>query len=88
MKDSYDFSKGVRNPYVKKLKRQLTIRLDHETVQYFQGLANDLSIPYQTLINMYLRECAEAGLRPKWVVSRARQADKRMQPTTRSTRGG
>ena len=87
MRDNYDFSKGVRNPYAKKLKRQLTIRLDLETIRYFRGLADELSIPYQTLINMYLRDCAEVGLRPKWVASRAKQANKRMQATTRSARG-
>jgi uncharacterized protein (DUF4415 family) len=63
MKKNYDFSKGVKNPYAKLLKRQLTIRLDHETIEYFQKMSDDLSIPYQTLINMYLRECAATGKR-------------------------
>ena len=63
MKKSYDFSKAVKNPYAKRLKRQLTIRLDEETIEYFQQMAKDLSIPYQTLINMYLRECALSGKR-------------------------
>jgi len=58
MKENYDFSKAVKNPYAKRLKRQLTIRLDQDTIDYFQEMARDLSLPYQTLINMYLRECA------------------------------
>lgn len=63
MKKNYDFSKAVKNPYSKRLKRQLTIRLDHETIEYFQKMAEELAIPYQTLINMYLRECAVSGKR-------------------------
>ena len=58
MKENYDFSKAVKNPYAKRLKRQLTIRLDQDTIDYFQEMGRDLSLPYQTLINMYLRECA------------------------------
>jgi uncharacterized protein (DUF4415 family) len=63
MKKNYDFSKAVKNPYAKRLKRQLTIKLDEETIAYFQNMAEDLAIPYQTLINMYLRECADSGKR-------------------------
>ena len=68
MRDRYDFSKGKRNPYAKRLKKQITIRLDEETLDYFKGLAEDTEIPYQTLINLYLRECAKAKKRPglKW----------------------
>lgn len=63
MKKNYDFSKAVKNPYAKRLKRQLTLQLDAETITYFQDMAKDLAIPYQTLINMYLRECADSGKR-------------------------
>jgi len=63
MKKDYDFSKGVKNPYAKRLKRQLTIRLDHDTIEYFRKMADELGIPYQTLMNMYLRECAVTGKR-------------------------
>ena len=63
MRDKYDFSKGKRNPYAKKLKKQITIRLDEETLEYFKGLADDTEIPYQTLINLYLRDCAESERR-------------------------
>ena len=58
MRDIYDFSKATRNPYAKQLKRQVTIRLDRDTLEYFKALAADSRIPYQTLINLYLRECA------------------------------
>ncbi len=58
MRKHYDFSKAKPNPYAKKLKRQLTIRLDEATIEYFRGLAEELELPYQTLINMYLRDCA------------------------------
>ena len=58
MRDNYDFSKATRNPYAKQLKRQVTIRLDRDTLEYSKALAADSRIPYQTLINLYLRECA------------------------------
>jgi predicted DNA binding CopG/RHH family protein len=68
MKKHYDFSKSVRNPYLSKAKKQLTIRLDEDTVAYFKSLAEKNGIPYQNLINLYLRECAESGktLAMKW----------------------
>ena len=58
MKKEYDFSKAKRNPYASRLKRQVTIRLDKGTIGYFKELAAETGIPYQTLINLYLRECA------------------------------
>ncbi|GJM43436.1 MAG: antitoxin [Gemmatimonadota bacterium] len=58
MKKEYDFSKAKRNPYANRLKRQITIRLDEPTIEYFKDLAEETGIPYQTLINLYLRECA------------------------------
>ena len=66
MRKNYDFSKAVRNPYAKRLKRQLTIRLDEQTIDYFQALSREMSLPYQTLMNMYLRDCAETRKRPHW----------------------
>ena len=68
MKDNYDFSKGRRNPYAKRLKKQVTIRLDEPTLDYFKELAEDTGIPYQTLINLFLRDCAQAKKKPsmKW----------------------
>jgi len=58
MKKHYDFTKSVRNPYARKPKQQITIRLDAETVEYFKSLAGNSGIPYQNLIHLYLRECA------------------------------
>jgi uncharacterized protein (DUF4415 family) len=63
MKREYDFSKGRRNPYAAKLKRSVTIRLDVFTVDYFKMMAEETEISYQTLINLYLRECAGTGRR-------------------------
>jgi len=60
MRAHYDFSKmrGRRNPYVKLLKQAVTIRLDRDTVEYFKTLAETTGLPYQSLINLYLRDCA------------------------------
>ena len=68
MKRKYDFSKSVKNPYLKKPKKQLTIRLDEDTIDYFRGLSEDSGIPYQSLINLYLRDCAAENkrLHMKW----------------------
>lgn len=59
MRKEYDFSKGVRNPYTKILKRQITIRIDLSTIAYFQYLGNQVGLPYQSLINLYLKDCAQ-----------------------------
>ena len=64
MRKSYDFSKGKKNPYARRLKKQITIRLDEDTLTYFKKLAADTEIPYQTLINLYLGECARSKKRP------------------------
>lgn len=68
MKRKYDFSKSVKNPYLKKPKKQLTIRLDEDTIEYFRELSEDSGIPYQSLINLYLRDCAAENkkLHMKW----------------------
>ena len=58
MKDEYDFTKARKNPYAKGLKQKVTIRLDAPTIEYFKTLAEETGIPYQTLINLYLRDCA------------------------------
>ena len=63
MKKEYDFSKGRRNPYAKLLKRQVTIRLDDQTIKYFKAISQECGIAYQTLINLYLRDCAATGKR-------------------------
>jgi predicted DNA binding CopG/RHH family protein len=71
MKKSYDFSEAKRNPYAKRLKKQITIRIDRPTLSYFKALSEELGIPYQTLINLYLSECARTEKRPslKWKAS-------------------
>ena len=65
MRKEYDFSKAIPNPYARKLKKQITIRLDNPTIEYFKSLASELGIPYQNLINMYLRDCADEHRKPK-----------------------
>ncbi|MCY4643988.1 MAG: BrnA antitoxin family protein [Bacteriovoracales bacterium] len=70
MKKEYDFEKMKfkRNPYAKKLKKQITIRLDQNVIRYFQEMSEETDIPYQTLINFYLRDCVYLKKRPitKW----------------------
>ena len=61
MRTHYDFSKAKPNPYAARLKQQVTIRLDRDTVNHFRKLAEETGIRYQTLINLYLRECASSG---------------------------
>lgn len=58
MKAEYDFSKATKNPYAKKLKKQITINIDGDTIDYFKGQSEISGIPYQTLINLYLTDCA------------------------------
>ena len=65
MKKSYDFSKSKKNPYAKRLKKQITIRIDAETIDYFKSLASDTGMNYQILMDLYLRECARKGKKPK-----------------------
>jgi len=60
MRKNYDFSKPTPNPYAQKLKKQITIRLNQDTVAYFKGKADEKGIPYQSLINLYLRDCAQS----------------------------
>ena len=70
MRAHYDFSKmnGRKNPYARNLKQPVTIRLDRDTVAYFKSIAEDMGIPYQSLINLYLRDCAlhNRKLHMKW----------------------
>lgn len=67
MKKEYDFSKmkSRRNPYASKLKRQVTIRMGDDVVAYFKALAADTGIPYQSLINLYLRDCVAHNRKPE-----------------------
>jgi len=54
IRDEYDFSKARKNPYASQLKKSITIRLDEESVDYFKAISEEIGIPYQTLINLYL----------------------------------
>jgi len=58
MRKEYDFSAARKNPYASQLKKQVTIRLDEESISYFKSLSEEVGIPYQSLINLYLRDCA------------------------------
>jgi uncharacterized protein (DUF4415 family) len=70
MKAEYDLSKmkSRRNPYAKRLKKQLTIRMGVDIIEYFKEMAAQTGVPYQNLINLYLRECMVSGrkLQMKW----------------------
>lgn len=59
MKEEYDFSNGKRNPYIKRLKKQITINIDPDTIDFFKAQSEESGIPYQTLINLYLTDCAK-----------------------------
>lgn len=68
MRNEYDFSEAVKNPYASQLKKQITIRLDEESIDYFKTISAEVGIPYQSLINLYLRDCVASHrkLNLKW----------------------
>ena len=68
MRKEYDFSKSSKNPYAKRFKKQISIRIERETIDYFKALAGETGIPYQNLMNLYLRDCALSHKKPefKW----------------------
>lgn len=72
MRTHYDFSKmkGWKNPYRKYLKQPVSMRIDRDTVAYFKSIAEEMGIPYQSLINLYLRDCAmhHRKLHLKWTL--------------------
>lgn len=59
MREEYDFSKAVKNPYTRKAKKQITINIDSDTIDYFKDQSESYGIPYQTLINLYLSDCVK-----------------------------
>ena len=69
MREEYDFSGARKNPYAEKLKRQITININQSTINYFKGLADETGLPYQTLINLYLTDCAKKKIKPdvSWI---------------------
>ncbi len=68
MRKSYDFSESIKNPYAKRLKKQITIRIEEDTIAYFKEMSEKNGVPYQSLINLYLRDCAQEHrqLEMKW----------------------
>lgn len=69
MKEEYDFSESVKNPYAKKLKKPVTIRLEDDVVNYFKSLTEETGVSYQSLINLYLQDCVRTKRKPllEWV---------------------
>jgi len=69
MRKEYNFSKSSKNPYAKHLKKQVTLRLGIDVINYFKKLAEETGVPYQNLINLYLQDCAQAQkkLQLKWI---------------------
>lgn len=61
MKKEYDFSDSMKNPHAKNLRKQVTMRLGTDVIAYFKALAKETGVPYQSLINLYLRDCARSG---------------------------
>ena len=61
MRNEYDFSKARKNPYSSQLKKPITIRLDEDSITYFKMISEEVGIPYQSLINLYLRDCANSN---------------------------
>ena len=61
MRKQYDFSASRKNPYASQLKKPVTIRLDEQSILYFKSMSEEIGVPYQSLINLYLQECAASG---------------------------
>ncbi len=74
MRKEYNFENAKKNPYYRKLKKPISIRLDAETIEYFKKLSEETNIHYQNLINSYLSECASKKLKPtlQWTKRRTR----------------
>ena len=64
MKEEYDFSNSIKNPYAKKVKKQISIKIENDTIIYFKELAIKVGIPYQNLMNSYLTDCAINNIEP------------------------
>ncbi|HNY32397.1 MAG TPA: BrnA antitoxin family protein [Fibrobacteria bacterium] len=66
MRAEYDFSTARKNPYASRIRKPISIRLDTQAVEYFKSLGEEIGMPYQSLINMYLLECAADRKRPQF----------------------
>ncbi len=60
MREEYDFSQSVKNPYAEHLKKPVTVELGVEVIEYFEKMSKETDIPYQTLINLYLKDCVQS----------------------------
>ena len=69
MREEYDFSDSMQNPYIDRLKPQVTLRLEEEVIGYFKALADEMGIPYQNLIKLYLQDCVKSNRKPslEWI---------------------
>ena len=69
MRSEYDFTKmkGRRNPYAARLKKPVTIRLGDDVINYFKSMADQMGVPYQNLINLYLRDCVQSHRKIEWI---------------------
>jgi antitoxin component of RelBE/YafQ-DinJ toxin-antitoxin module len=65
MRTEYDVSRSRKNPYAKALRRQITVRLDAAVIDYFKQMGAEMGMPYQNLINLFLKECASEKRRPR-----------------------
>ena len=65
MRKEYDFSASAKNPYAKKVKKQISLNIEVETIEYFKSIAAKTGMPYQTLINSFLTGCAIRHAEPK-----------------------
>ena len=65
MRDNYDFTNAIKNPYSDRLKKQITIRLDDTVIAYFKEMADQTGIPYQNIINYYLLDCVKNNKKMK-----------------------
>jgi predicted DNA binding CopG/RHH family protein len=65
MREEYDFSNSIKNSYAKKLKKQISIKIETDTIDYFKKLSAKVGIPYQNLMNSYLTDCANKHIEPK-----------------------
>jgi uncharacterized protein (DUF4415 family) len=69
MRNEYDFTKmkGRRNPYAARLKKPVTLRLGDDVIEYFKSMADQMGVPYQNLINLYLRDCVQSHRKIEWI---------------------
>jgi predicted DNA binding CopG/RHH family protein len=67
MKKNYDFSKAIKNPYAKKLKKTICINISESVIAYFKALSEKTDIPYQVLINMFLAQAKAEKMEPRFI---------------------